>query len=457
MPRFSEILDDAVAGARAWAPDLRWSEGALEYRLLQIGALLSWQYHQRLGQVQRDLLPDTAAIAGVVRWGNILGVPRKGATPARKAGALRITGVAGATVAINTVLTHQVSGIKYRVTTAVLLPASGEFDGDVEALTGGLETRRSAGDILTFDATPLNINDTAELQLDMDEGGLDEEPVEVYRTRVLAQFQATAALITNGDWKGALERLSTVDAGFVYPLRAGLGSVDVVALKAGTGGVRVLSEAERQDVEAAMEAIRFIATKMFRVLKVETTTVDIEVTVEARPGESWDWGDATPLTVALWTPATFELKFTTDRPSGMAVGDRLVIDDLPTLGTGAPFEIVALVSTDTVVLGAVPSPAPLPGDSVYSAGSLTDPVRDTLLAYTSTLGPARGQYAADVWDADIDPDRLRAAVFQAVPGVGGMTVIAPAAPVLAGDPAPGKSDDFIELLVPGRVLVRREN
>jgi hypothetical protein len=248
--------------------------------------------------------------------------------------------------------------------------------------------------------------------------------------------------------------VQAIASAYVYPLRRGRGSVDLAALHAGSGSVRVLSPQERAALQTLIDARRPVHLKSFRVLDVHVRPVDVEVTLEERPGaeHAWDWDDTAPLEVAAWEGATRTLTFTTDRPSDMAAGDRLVVKTA--LGSGAELAIEALhADSDKVVLARAPSAPPTPGDAVYSGGALVISVRAAILAHIDALGPAVGEHGTGEWDDALSPARILAEVLK-LEGVRNGTVLAPAVKVTPADP-PFPTDGWVELLVPRQVLVRR--
>lgn len=406
--------------------------------------------HAHLAAIQRDLLPDRSGEDMLERWGSIKGVPRGGATPARKAAALRVFGDVAAEVEVGDLLDHS-SGLRYQVNSAAAIPGAGFIEVDIVAVDVGEQTRLPAGDTLRFVTPPTGIEEVAELVLDLDEDGHDVEPLGSYRNRVLLRFSRPPLGGAPNDFVfWALEWGAA--AAFSYPTRNGKGSVDLVALHAGSGTARILTEAERVSLRAYVAA-RMPANDDLRILEAEDEEVDVEVLVRPIDPLAFDWHDETPLEVASWDAGSRTLTFTAARPLSMQAGHRLIVKPAAG-GTGEQHVIDALSSTDAVILQKVPEGyTPAATDLVYSGGGLVDQVRDALLEHVNELGTANPddrEYGE--WEGTLRVATIFR-IAQLTAGVLDSQVAAPAANVAPADP-PWPSA-AIGLLTPGRVLVRR--
>jgi len=452
IPSLSEIVQRVVVAARQRLPERSWRPRSDGRRRLEVLALSLRTLYEQLGIVKRDLLPNSSQ--DLSAWGEILSLPRKGATVAQRSSALRVTGAAATIVADDEPLTNTVTGVAYTIPTGGTIPAAGFRDFDVRSVGTGPTALMAAGESLTFDSPPAGADATTTLLLDL-QGGEAEEQLEAYRARILARFVESDALITAADYAGFALAQDGVDSAYVYPLRNGIGTVDVAALKAGSGTVRVLTESERAALEVLFETARQVGIVGVRVLSVVTTEVDVDVTLKERSGVAWDWGEATSYEVDSYDSGTRTVTLTADRPADMEPGDRIVLEETGGNGGGEVLVVDAISGTDALVLAAEPSFTPGAGDLVHPAGPLTEPARDALLAFVDALGPALGEYGLD-WRDTIDISQLEAAVFSAVPDVRDLTVVAPASDQEPEDPPTGLDSASVRLLIPGRVLVRRQ-
>ncbi len=453
VPNLDEIHTRGLDAAGGALPEDDTSPTSDLFKRLRVVAGLSLQINHHLTIVADDVLPDTADGLQLDRHGFIYGVARKLATPARKADSLRLVGTVASGFVIGDELVS-LGGLRFQVNENGSIPAAEFIDVDCIAIDTGSQTKLLAGEVLTFVAPPAGIEAEAELQLDLDEDGTDQESDGAYRVRILNRIQQPGMGGNANDYEQFALEEQGIESAFVYPERAGKGSVDLAALHAGSGTIRPLAALERDDLETAIDAKRPVAVS-FRVLETTTLAQDVELTVEPTtdPQFRFDWEDDTPLEVLTWTAATRTLQFDTDRPTDMQKGDRIVIKTTAGDGTGEEFEIERFgAGLDEVVLEKAPVPAPVATDTVFSGGPLVTPTRLAILEFINELGPAIGLFGVGNWEDSIDPRRMENLALD-VEGVRRATTIEPATTVTPTDPA-FPNDDSVELLIPGRVIVR---
>lgn len=372
----TKMLDpDANVGSR-YAP--RW-------KINRATAAVATDVHANASAVRDDVMPDTAVGEMATRWGGIVGVDRKGATEARKSSALRVRGTVASAITTGDELVHAASGLRYQITETTTVPVAGYIDVDVAAIDTGAQTRLDAGEVLTFTATPAGLEASAELVLDLDEDGYDAEQDPPYRRRYLARTASRQSGGNQTDYVLWVEGL--VAAGYCYPNRAGLGTVDVIGLHDGSGSARFLTPTERDDLLAALKA-KIPSQLVGGALRVLTAVADpqpVEVTVDVSGDDAWafDWDDASPPTVLAWTGASRLLQFSASRPASMKAGDRIVITGIANGHDGSQAKIEALSGADAVILEASPVGTPTAGNVVYAGGPIVDPVRDAILAHVN--------------------------------------------------------------------------
>jgi uncharacterized phage protein gp47/JayE len=457
IPTFEEMRQRWIDAFKAAFPDFDSSRFGDDYKRGTVAAGLAFQLNHHLSVVADDVMPDSADGAQQDRHGSVYNVPRKEATPARKADALRLVGTVGSPFVLGAQLISQ-GGLTYQVNESGSIPAAGFLDVDVIAVDTGQQTKLQAGEVLRFVSAPPGIEVEAELQLDLDEDGEDAESNAAYRVRILNRIQQPGMGGNSNDFEQWAIEEPGIASAYVYPLRAGVGTVDLAALHSGSGTIRPLSSGERIDLLAAIDLKRPVSMKTgssFRVLETLTVEQDVEITIEPTfdPAFDFDWDDSTPLVVATWTAGTRTLEFTTPRPTDMDEGDRIVLKPVGGGGTGEVFIIERFgAASDEVILDRAPSPAPVATDEVFAGGPLTDTVRDVLLGFIDSLGPAIGDHGVGNWEDSINPQRLEA-ISLLIEGVRNATTIIPAATVTPVDPA-FPNDAQINLLIPQRVLVR---
>lgn len=453
----------AINLARVLLPDLSLAEEEILWHLLRVLAGGTYGNQAHINATRNDVMPDTAIDEMADRWGSLRGVARKRASPARKALALRFVGTAGTTIPDSTLLVHVASGLQYRTVGVKVVGAQGTVDADVLALDVGSKTRLPSKEVLRLQQGIAGLQDEAELQLALDEGGEDAELDGDYVPRYLERWKnpplgGTASdfvkFATDAPEKGGGGKA----AAFCYPLRAGFGTVDVAALNAGSGTFRVMTAGETTNLFAVMNARRPVGMRAFRVLTVVPQAVNVEVTIvdDGALSSALDWDDTVPPTCSGWDPAQRKLTFVGGaRPVSLQPNDRVTFSDG---ATGRERVVEALLGADSVVLVADGSgDLPTPGTTiVYAGGPLIEPSRRAIQAVFDALGtanPDANRYGT--WEGNLRPSAIGRAVA-AVPGVLDLgAIVSPTATVVASDPVNNPLDSTIGLLIAGRILVRK--
>jgi uncharacterized phage protein gp47/JayE len=462
IPTLDELHQRLLDAAKGSLTDLDIARFSDEYKRLRVVAGMGFQLNHHLSVIADDVLADTAEGDQQDRHGFIYNVTRKPATPAAKADALRLVGASGSPFVVGDELVS-VGGLRFQVNEGGTIPAAGQLDVDVVGIDTGSQTKLNAGEVLTFLSAPVGIEAEAELQLDLDEGGDDQESDGAYRVRILNAIQQPGMGGNANDYEQFAIEEEGIATAYVYPLRGGAGTVDVAALHTGSGTVRLLTTGEIATLQTAMDVKIPVSLKTgtsFRVLEVTSLEQDVEITVEPtfEAQFQFDWDDsggalaldgATP-----WTGATRTLKLDLDRPTDMDEGDRIVIKTAAGDGTGEVFTIERFgAATDEIILDKSPVPAPVAADLVYAGGPLTNAVRDSILEFIDALGPAIGDDGVGNWFDSIIPSRMEAIALDE-DGVNNATTVTPVSTVTPADPQ-FPLDGTIELLIPGEILVRK--
>ena len=423
------------------------------YKRISAIALGITDNHFHTRQVGLDVMPDTAAKDFLTRHGTIWGVYRKAAVGGLATVGLRVVGTPGAAVPNLEPMTHPASGLLFETRSAGVIPAGGSLDVNVGAISTGIQTNLEVGQELQFDITPVGLVAGAAIVVELTQG-IDEESDNDLRDRILNRIGEPAAGGNRNDWEQfVIEALASVATAYVYPNRNGLGTVDLVGLKAGSGSARTLSAGENATILTAVDALRPV-TATARMLTVTTSDTDVEITLvpESDPVNAFDWIDSVPPTIASYVSGTRKLTFDLDRPASMAIGHRLSIND--PLSDGAESVIEALSGTNAVILEVDIGYAPTPANSVYAGGPLVQPARLAVIALFDELGsanPDANPYGP--WEGNLRLSSLFEAV-QSGDGVLDSTIVDPVANVEATDPA-FPINSTIELLTPGKILVRK--
>lgn len=429
VPTYDELTAFGIAVGRAVLNELNWSRWGSPWKWFRVVAAIGTDIHAGLVSAKDDLLADRASEAYLARHAAMYQVPRKEATSARKTNALRVYGDEAAVVAIGDTLTHQGTGLRFEVTSAGTIGAGETYvTVSIQAIDTGTQTRLSAGEYVFFDDTPAGLQEKAEIVLDLDVDGDDLESIEAWRQRVLAKMGDPPLGGARADYETWAKAVTGVDTAYVYPLRRGMGSVDLAALHPGDGANRLLSAGEITELQAAIDAKRPVATKPFRVLTVDSQAVDVSLAVGAdgQPEHEWYWTDSTPLEVLTWVPSGNggTLTFTTARPDDMAAGHTLTVKPAASGAGGRELVIESLSGANAVIIEELfedddpfyDVPDPDAGDLVYSGGPLVAPLREAARLHFRTLGPTNPD--GDIygpWESQVRPEAFgRLALIKAL-------------------------------------------
>lgn len=470
------------------------------------------QLHAHADSAQRDAHPMTAGDGPpIALWGDAVGVPRKGATPARRAAAGRVRGTGGTPVTAGLQLRHEASGLIYEIENSASIPGLPGVDGFVDcdiiasedAGSVGSVTRLSAGEVLNLLSPPGGLQTAVVLQLDLDDGGFDAEGFAGYRANVLAALGQPVAGGNAADFrKWALASLNTIAAAYPLSNRAGRGTADVAVFYDGSGAARAVSIPDRAAVLAYLQdqapfqvaGPNLGGVNPLRVVKTVPDPQNVEILIETdgQSASGFDWDDGDLPTVAAWEPGGVKnkLQFSIPLPTTLRAGHRLILVGVATAQDGREYTIDSIAGADAVILVETPPVAPAATDKIFSGGPVVTPIRNAIVAHLDGqivyAGRARTPLPASTAESqgvsivglDIlaegigvaNPDGkyntpngptwvggiLLASLFSIAKHQGGVqnvTIVTPAADYQAlDDPFP--ADDQIHYITPGAVVIR---
>jgi uncharacterized phage protein gp47/JayE len=454
-PTVDELFREWLDG---YPTDKDKSEGSEPWRLGRALVNFAAGLVARFRFFDRERLPDLATEARLTRWGTIYRVPRRGPTLAQGTQALRVTGVPGTPVPSTppqNELAHS-DGTRFHVaSTGVVIGGSGEAIVDIAADTPGLVGNKISGEQLQFVAPPAGVIDSAATLVKDLSGGLDNEGEEEYRQRLLKRIGDPPQGGAIADWEQWTLGTPTlaVETAYVYPLRRGLGTVDVAGLLKGTGQERVI--ADLAPIAAYIEPRRPATMRDYEVLVTVPVQQDVVVAVQSADEKRWvwDWLDGGVGYAVTAFNAAAKTLTVPSLPAVVGEGDRITV-------RGEQALVVTRVG-NVLTLATWFSFAPVVGDEVRAGGDLVEPVRAAIRAQFAMLGPARGDYAGYDWDDTLRLSRIYGAIVptaapgSGVAGVRDAQVITPVANVTPADLIATSDPNRVELLVPGRIEVRR--
>lgn len=176
--------------------------------------------------IAKQAIPDTAEDEYLLRWAAIwLEVGRKPATFASGAGAVRVSGVTGSVVPVDTQFVRA-DGLTFHTTTEATL--SGTFTTvSVKADTVGAESNTGAGVALTLLQPVTGLNSAALVVAPGIAGGVDQETLPALRVRLIQRIQQPPQGGSAADYVTWALEVPGVTRAWVSPRELGPGTVTV--------------------------------------------------------------------------------------------------------------------------------------------------------------------------------------------------------------------------------------
>lgn len=268
VPSFDDIRDAVLRDTQSLDPSADISPDSDHYvHASRLAACASGQYAHQVW-IARQIFPDTADTAYLERHAALRGLTRRRATVA--IGRVQIRGEAGARVAAG--LQLKCGSRFYRTRAEVQVAPSGTTQAEIEADEAG-----AAGNVLNaaaqFMATPAGVATECVLTA---EGGTDAEDDTSLLNRLLAIIRRPPAGGNRYDYQNWALSVDGVTSAYVYPLRRGLGTVDIAV----TSGNAAPSDEVVARTQAYIDSVRPVTAKNVLVLKPSITLVDVDVRVK---------------------------------------------------------------------------------------------------------------------------------------------------------------------------------
>jgi len=184
--------------------------------------------YEHQAYIARQIFPDTADTEYLEKHAELKGLTRKRATAAQ--GAATFTGTAGATIAVGTEV-KTVAGLAFITMAAgVIGPdttgAGGTALVPVQASATGTDSNLASGTALTLTSAPSGVQGAATLTTAATGGTVAETDAELL-ARLLDLLRNPAGGGNKADWRRWALAVDGVSEAYVFPLRRGLGTVDV--------------------------------------------------------------------------------------------------------------------------------------------------------------------------------------------------------------------------------------
>lgn len=416
--------------------------------------MVLWSLEKAVQDLDRDACPtDDTSSDGLDRWAETLGLDnaadgfgRKVATVAT-GGVVEATGTNGTNIADGTVAYASDGVTVFESTGGPYVIAAGVASVTMIATTAGTAGNLDVGEVLTWSSPPAGLDADADVTTAFT-GGTDEETNAALLARI--EFRLTyppkgGAAADYRTWCENAENITTgdaiaIDRAYVYPLRSGTGTVDVVVTVSGEAQTRKPGATIVGEVQDYLDSVRPVTVDGATVLQpYMPNSVGMTIRtrmIPARDASDFDWDDtaaAYPTVKSYPTTSTIEINGAV--PAALlAAWNAGQTPRIQIAGTGASAPILAqqfrvtninqvpaddvltVDTTDGVILGTAVN-----GDTIYAGGPGVATTQADLLAYTDTLGPSRASGFAwddDVWDTDCAIARLTQTAIDSVDGSG---------------------------------------
>jgi len=374
-------------------------------------------------------------------WAFVFGLPsdtvgvygRRGAIAAT-GGVGDPTGVAATVFPAGSLLSDSTGQVQVRLNSAFTVGVSAPGTSSYTAVTKGSNSDLPAGSILTFLSPPGGGNPTVTLTVGLS-GGAELETDAQLLTRLLFRLQNPPKGGTAADYKFWAEnsfdstgaRLN-IARGYVFPLRGGLGTVDVMPLLPGSGLGRSAGDPAvigtiANKVQAYLDTVRPV-TATVRVIQpnmLENDALLIKVYLFPNGAKyEYDWDDSAgavassgfAITARTATSITFGAAIPgLDNAIALGINPRVQIINSTAGATATPYQkrVISKVGMATYNFDSAISPLPTIGDLVFAGGPIVSPIATTILNYIDSMGPSRQSGYAnpfDPWEDKVTISRL---------------------------------------------------
>lgn len=268
-PTFEEIRSDILRDIRNLNPDADTGVDSDYFVRASSVASVATGIYQHQGWIVRQIFPDTADTEFLEWHARARGLSRKSATTA--SGTLTVTGEPGATADAGYTITR--GDLSYTTTAAVTLDSEGNGTVAASFSTAGVAGNTTAAASGTFTATPVGFDSS--VIIGVMSGGTDRETDAELLARLLDIIRRPPAGGNKYDYRRWAMSVDGVTAAYVYPLRRGLGTVDVVITSAnGLPSAEIIAA-----TQAYIDDVRPVTAKNCLVLGPTFKTVDLVIQV----------------------------------------------------------------------------------------------------------------------------------------------------------------------------------
>ena len=272
VPTLEEIRASILRDYQTYYPNADTSEDGDAYaRASSLAACAEGIYaHQKW--LIKQFFPDTADTAFLEKHAGLRGLRRRNATYAAGKGAT-VSGNPDAVIAVGLQIKTE-DGRFYDTTESAVIPASGSVIVAVRSLATGAAQNIKTATKGSFMAAPVGVS--TDVVLNDVVGATNAESDSSLLERLLNKIRRPAAGGNKYDYKDWALEVDGVEQAYVYPLRRGLGTVDI-AITADNG---VPSDDTVRRAQEYIDQERPVTAKESKVVKPDVTKVNFNIQVK---------------------------------------------------------------------------------------------------------------------------------------------------------------------------------
>lgn len=270
-PTLTEIRQQLLRDYQSLVPDIDIAEDSDTYARASVLAAMAEGLYAHQSWLFRQFFPDTADSDFLEKHANLRGIRRRNATYASGTGAT-ITGKENAIVAAGLVI-KTASNQFYTTTQEVIIPSSGSVEVSVKAMAQGSQQNITHTTQASFMSAPVGV--LSEVILNNVVGGTDAESDSALLARLLEKIRRPAAGGNRYDYRNWALEVDGVEAAFVYPLRRGLGTVDIAI----TANNDIPSDDTIRRCQAYIDEVRPVTAKESLVVKPDVSKIHFNIKV----------------------------------------------------------------------------------------------------------------------------------------------------------------------------------
>lgn len=272
VPTLEEIRDSILRDYQTYYPNADISEDSDAYaRASSLAACAEGIYaHQKW--LIKQFFPDTADTEFLEKHAGLRGLRRRNATYAAGKGAT-VSGNPDAVIAVGLQIKTD-DGRFYETTESAVISSEGTTVVAVRSLATGAAQNIKTATKGSFMAAPVGVS--SDVVLNDVVGGTNKESDSSLLERLLNKIRRPAAGGNRYDYKNWALNVDGVEQAYVYPLRRGLGTVDIAI----TADNDVPNDDTVRRAQAYIDDERPVTAKESKVVKPDVTKVNFNIQVK---------------------------------------------------------------------------------------------------------------------------------------------------------------------------------